>query len=233
MTFGSEKEVWRSKIPINYNLALVWAQREPYGWLSHVHQYCFLHFLYCLLHEIFIHKDFPYINQSLLVPRRFFYLVLSLISNTNCRYLVNFSTRVVSMLRCCGRTISHTHIFFCSFSSSIKTGPLAVVVFHRWNSKSHISFTLPFFITVLRSHLSLYQIASLFMNSNSLAHATAIIISALLFLRKYSLLASTLQPATRCSTTSLLLYQSSCYLPSSRFGHLFQHRHDWWCLSTM
>ena len=85
------------------------------------------------------------------------------------------------MFRCWGHAMLQIHIFFFAWSSRVKSGPLAVVVFHRWNSKSHSSF--PSFSNIIsRSHRSLYQTISPPTSFYSFAQATALIISALLCL---------------------------------------------------
>ena len=63
-------------------------------------------------------------------------------------------------------------------------------------------------------HLSLYTFTSFFTRWYSFAHATAITISALLCLVKYSLFAIFLNPASKCSTVSFCSLHS-LHLPSS------------------
>ena len=98
--------------------------------------------------------------------------------------------------------MSQIQIFLSAFSSKIKSGLLAVVVFRRWNSKSHTSFALSFSSTVPLSHRCLYQMASRPISSCCFAQATARIISARLCLVRYSLFVSLVHPPTRCSTVS-------------------------------
>ena len=108
----------------------------------------------------------------------------------------------------------HIQIRFSPFSSRIKSGLLAVVVFRRGNSKSQTSFAFPFFRTVPHSHRSFYHTISIPIRSYSFAHSTANIIRAQLCLDRYSLFARTLHPVTRCSTVSLCSLQT-LHLPSS------------------
>ena len=61
------------------------------------------------------------------------------------------------MLFCCGHAMSQIQIFLSVFSSKIKSGLLAVVVFRRWNSKSRTRFTLSFSRTVTLSRRCSYR----------------------------------------------------------------------------
>ena len=63
---------------------------------------------------------------------------LSLISNANCLYFVNFSILFVSMFRCCGHAMSHIKIFLSSFISRIRSGLLEVIVLHRRDNKKRV-----------------------------------------------------------------------------------------------
>ena len=91
----------------------------------------------------------------------------------------------------------------CQFSvPEIKSGLLAVVVFCRCNWKSHTSFALLFSSTVSLSYHYSYQMASWPTISWCFVQATATIISTWLCLVRYSLFASLVHPATRCSTVS-------------------------------
>ena len=156
-----------------------------------------------------------------------------------------FFIRFFSRLCCCEHAISHTKTFSYSLFLSIKSGLLAVVVFLRLKSKSYTSFILSFSNIVPLSHCSLvllsycslsvplfFVFVPLFMsvptNSFSFTHVTVRIISVLLCLVKYLLLARTLQPANRCSTVSFCLYtlppvtnHSSCCLWGSCLSNLF------------
>ena len=64
----------------------------------------------------------------------------SLVLNASFLYFVNFSVLFAPMLFCCGHAMSQIQIFLSVFSSKIKSRFLAVVIFCRWNSKSHTSF---------------------------------------------------------------------------------------------
>ena len=66
--------------------------------------------------------------------------LLSLISKASCRYRVSLSVRFVSMFCCIGHAMSQIQICFSFFSSSIKSGLLAVSVFLKLNWKSQTSF---------------------------------------------------------------------------------------------
>ena len=114
----------------------------------------------------------------------------SLISNASCYVFCFFAP----MLFCCGHAMSQIQIILPVFNSKIKSGLFTVVVFCRWNSKSHTSFALSFSNTVPLSHHCSCQIASLPTNSSCFAQATARIISTQLLLVRY--------PATRCSSVS-------------------------------
>ena len=110
--------------------------------------------------------------------------------------------------------MSHIYIHFFSLSSSIRSGLLAAVIFRKLNSKSHNNLARAFFKTCPLVHLSLYHFTSFFTRWYSFVHATAITISALLCLVKYSLFAVFLHPASRCSTVSFCS-QHNLRLPSS------------------
>ena len=56
------------------------------------------------------------------------------------------------------RHVTQIQIFWSILSSKIKSGLLAVVVFRKWNSKSHTSFALLFSSTVPLSHFCWHQI---------------------------------------------------------------------------
>ena len=118
--------------------------------------------------------------------------------------MVSFSNLLASMFRCWGHSMSQIHLFFFALSSNVKSGLFAVVFLRRWNSKSHTSFHLLFSNTAPRSYRSLYQTTPLPTSSYSFAQVTAMTISALLSLDKYSLFVKTLHPATRCSMVSSL-----------------------------
>ena len=81
----------------------------------------------------------------------------SLVSNASCLYFVNFSVLFDPMLFCCGHAMSQIQIFLSVFSSKIKSGLLAIVVFRRWNSKSHTSLALSFSSAVPLSHRCSYR----------------------------------------------------------------------------
>ena len=49
---------------------------------------------------------------------------------------------LLSMLFCCGQATSQIQIFLSTLSPKIKSGLLAVVLFCKWNLKSHTSFAL-------------------------------------------------------------------------------------------
>ena len=140
--------------------------------------------------------------------------LLSLNSHANCLYLVCFSFLFSTMLITCGHAMSHIRIHFFSLSSSIRSGLLAVVVFRRLNSKSHTNLARAFSKTCPLVHLSLYHFTSFFTRWYSFAYATAITISALMCLVKYSLFAIFLHPASKCSTVSFCSLHS-LHLPSS------------------
>ena len=91
---------------------------------------------------------------------------------------------------------------FFSLSSSIRSGLLAAVVYHKLNSKSHNNLARASSKTCPLVHLSLYHFTSFFTRWYSFTHATAITISTLLCLVKYSLFAMFLHPPSRCSTVS-------------------------------
>ena len=61
--------------------------------------------------------------------------LLSLISKASCRYRVSLSVRFVSMFCCIGHAMLQIQICFSFFSSSIKSGLLAVSVFFKLNWK--------------------------------------------------------------------------------------------------
>ena len=152
----------------------------------------------------------------------------------NCRYSVGLSLRFVSIICCMGHAMSQIQICFSYFVSSIKSGLLAVSVFRMLNWKSQTSLTLLLSKTVPRSHRSLYHIVATQINLCFFAQVIASIISALLFLAKYSLLDKTVHPATTYSTVSSSTWQtwhlpSLGHLTGSCFHHLFQHWHDRWC----
>ena len=100
----------------------------------------------------------------------------------------------------------YIHIHFFSLSSSIRSGLLAAVIFLKLNSKSHNDLARAFSKTCPLVYLSFYHFTSFITRWYLFTHATAITISALLCLVKYSLFAIFLHPASRCSTVSL------CYL---------------------
>ena len=98
--------------------------------------------------------------------------------------------------------MSQIQIFLSVFNSKINSALVAVVVFCRWNSKSHTNFALSFASTVLLSCRCSNQMASWLTSSCCFAQVTALIVSALLFLVRYSLFAGLVHPATRFSTAS-------------------------------
>ena len=126
----------------------------------------------------------------------------SLVSNASCLYFVNFSVVFAPMLLRFGHTMTQIQIFLSVFNSKIKSGLLTVVVFCRWNTKSHTSFALFFSSTVPLFHCYSYQMPSWWTNSWYFKQVTARIISACLFLVRYSLFASLVHPATRWSIVS-------------------------------
>ena len=128
--------------------------------------------------------------------------LLSLISKPSCRYRVSLSLRFVSIFCCMENAMLQIQICFSYFVSSIKSGLLAVSVFHRFNGKSQTSFALLFSKIIPRSHCSLYYTMSAPINLCSFAQVAASIISTLLCLAKYSLLDKTVPPVTRCCTVS-------------------------------
>ena len=90
----------------------------------------------------------------------------------------------------------------CQFSIPKSSLVFCQVVFHSWNLTSHTSFTLLFSSTVPLSHRCSYQMASWPTNSCYFAQGTTRIIIAWLCLVRYSLFASLVHPATKCSTIS-------------------------------
>ena len=65
------------------------------------------------------------------------------------------------MLFSCGHAISQIHMVSFSWSSSIKSGLLDVVVFRKLNSKSQINFACAFSRTCPLNNFSLYHLTSL------------------------------------------------------------------------
>ena len=102
----------------------------------------------------------------------------------------------------CGYAISHIHIVFAWFSSSIKYDLLDVVVFRKMNSESHNSFAWEFSKTCPLFHFSWYHFTFWSKRFLPFAHATAITISALLCLARYSLIVNILHPPKSCCTAS-------------------------------
>ena len=153
-----------------------------------VHQYCFLHFADCSFQKVSIFKIFSHINHCLSnattqgsnyqgYSHNFvFGLSVQICRQTICIWLVFLifqpQCSVVEGMSCCKSTF-----FFFALSSRVKPCLLAIVVLHRWNSKSHSSFPL-FSNTISRSHRSLYQTISPPTSLYSFTQATAMIISA-------------------------------------------------------
>ena len=140
--------------------------------------------------------------------------LLYFVSKASCRYHISLSLHFVSISCCVAHAIPQIQICFLSFVSSINSGLLVVSVFRRLNWKSQTSFALSFSKTIHRSHLPLYHTVSAPVNLCSFSEVTAIIISALLCLAKYSLLNKTVHPATTCSNVSLCRWHTR-HLPCS------------------
>ena len=129
--------------------------------IFNVHQDCLLH--HCNRFVIIGNllqidlQRFYTITQCTKYDRKHVYLVTG---TSLSRFKRKLSVLFAPMLFCCGHTMSQTQIFLSVFSFKIKSGFLAVVVFRMWNLKSHTSFALLFFSTVLLSHRCSYQMAS-------------------------------------------------------------------------
>ena len=166
----------------------------------------------------------PHLRQETRIFCKHVYHVYSFVSNASCLYFINFSVLFAPMLFFCGHAMSQIQIFFSVFNSKIYSCLLAVASFRRWNSNSHTSFTLLFSSTVSLSHRCSYQMVSWPTNSSCFAQATPILIITWLCLVRYSLFASLMHPATRCSTVSEcwthILQLPSSVSPLTSFHHL-------------
>ena len=121
-------------------------------------------FVSCFLHATTEGSNYDRYDRNS-IPRSSFSHLKSKLSISR----VSLSVRFVSMFCCIGHAMSQIQICFSFFSSSIKSGLLAVSVFLKSNWKSQTSFALSFSNTIPRSHRSLYHIVSAPINSYSLA----------------------------------------------------------------